>query len=310
MKRLIAMVGIGLICSIFTLSFTFAASQTQMGAGSNEMAWTKNASDILGKTIVSPDGEELGQVEDFVIGEDGQVDYVILSSGGFLGIGDKEYMVRWDSIRPGENENSLVADIDKSQLDKYTKQKQEHISRAETMPAQDSGQAGAMAKAGDSEKMAADQQDQMKKSQADVNKGQSGMDQDKTAMQPTEGNAQRKGMTAQAPAAVRESKAKDWIDKTVVGNNGQELGTVQNLFISSDGRVLYAVIASKDNNKLHPVPIDMIHKDGNDLKATFSEDKFTNSASFAKNDAPDLGKSEWQQKIRTYYGKEKAGKNQ
>ena len=310
MKRLIAMVGIGILCGVFTLSFSFAASQTQMGAGSNEMAWTKNASDILGKTIVSPDGEELGQVEDFVIGEDGQIDYVILSSGGFLGIGDKEYMVRWDSIRPGENENSLVAEIDKSQLDEYTRQKQEHMSKTGMMPAQENEKTGTMAKAGDSEKMAAGQQNQMKKSQTDANQGQTGMDQDKTAMQSTAESGQGNGVSAQAPAAVKESKAKDWIDKTVVGKNGQELGTVQNLFISSDGHVLYAVIASKDNNKLHPVPIDMIHKDGNDLKAAFSEDKFTNSASFAKNEAPNLGQSEWQQKIRTYYGKEKTDKNE
>jgi len=62
-------------------------------------------------------GETLGKVDEFVLDFDtGRVAYVIVSVGGFLGIGDKLFAVPWEyfSVRP--DEHTLYVDIDKQML--------------------------------------------------------------------------------------------------------------------------------------------------------------------------------------------------
>ncbi len=48
-----------------------------------------NAGDLIGKTVKDRKGEELGKVEDVVIGSDGYADFVVLARGGFIDIGEK-----------------------------------------------------------------------------------------------------------------------------------------------------------------------------------------------------------------------------
>jgi sporulation protein YlmC with PRC-barrel domain len=78
--------------------------------------WAQKASDILDKKIVSATGEELGTAEDLVIGRDGKIEYVILSMGGFLGIGGERVVLPWDRIRSTPRVDQLVADVSKSEL--------------------------------------------------------------------------------------------------------------------------------------------------------------------------------------------------
>jgi len=52
--------------------------------------------DLIGKQVVSSDGESIGTVKDILLEKDGSMRGVLLSSGGFLGIGEKQVGVRWD----------------------------------------------------------------------------------------------------------------------------------------------------------------------------------------------------------------------
>lgn len=48
-----------------------------------------SADDLIGRTIESPDGENIGEISDLLIGPNDEVSQVIVDVGGFLGIGSK-----------------------------------------------------------------------------------------------------------------------------------------------------------------------------------------------------------------------------
>ncbi|MDG6244270.1 MAG: PRC-barrel domain-containing protein [Methanolobus sp.] len=74
-------------------------------------------SDIEGKSIENPQGEDLGNIEDIMIDLDrGMVAYTVLSFGGVLGIGDKYFAIPWDALRIKPGEHKFIVNIDKEKL--------------------------------------------------------------------------------------------------------------------------------------------------------------------------------------------------
>ena len=62
-------------------------------------AGTYMASELTGEPVQNGDGEDLANIDDFVIDEGGQISHVVVSFGGFLGLGDKQVMLPWDQIQ-------------------------------------------------------------------------------------------------------------------------------------------------------------------------------------------------------------------
>ncbi|MGX1100591.1 PRC-barrel domain-containing protein [Amorphus sp. MBR-141] len=60
---------------------------------------TYMASELTGEPVQNGDGEDLANIDDFVIDEGGQISHVVVSFGGFLGLGDKQVMLPWDQIQ-------------------------------------------------------------------------------------------------------------------------------------------------------------------------------------------------------------------
>src|SRR3546814_17374583 len=59
-----------------------------------------SADDVRGKTVHGRDGDKLGTVDKLLLDErTGQVAYVILSTGGFLGLGQSYHPVPWPAFR-------------------------------------------------------------------------------------------------------------------------------------------------------------------------------------------------------------------
>ena len=56
------------------------------------------ASDLVGMDITNDEGDEVGEVGELLVEEDGTVQYVIFDVGGFLGIGEKSVAVTWDEM--------------------------------------------------------------------------------------------------------------------------------------------------------------------------------------------------------------------
>jgi sporulation protein YlmC with PRC-barrel domain len=76
------------------------------------------ASEVIGKDVKNPQGENLGDVKDLVIDQDmGSIAYAVVSFGGFLGMGDKLFAVPWSALsRSGDK--VLVLDVPKERLQK------------------------------------------------------------------------------------------------------------------------------------------------------------------------------------------------
>ena len=54
-------------------------------------------SGFLGERVTTPEGETVGRIDDFIIGDD-EVLMTIISTGGFLGIGDRKVAIPYSSL--------------------------------------------------------------------------------------------------------------------------------------------------------------------------------------------------------------------
>lgn len=76
------------------------------------------AADTLeGDDVINTRGEDLGNIKDIMIDvPSGRVAYAVLSSGGFLGIGDKLFAIPWSALTLDADRKCFVLDVDKEKL--------------------------------------------------------------------------------------------------------------------------------------------------------------------------------------------------
>ena len=63
------------------------------------------ASKLIGTTVVNTANERVGDINEIVLGKDGKVAAVIVGVGGFLGMGEHEVAVNFNSIRMSRDQN-------------------------------------------------------------------------------------------------------------------------------------------------------------------------------------------------------------
>jgi len=71
---------------------------------------------LLGTSVTSVDGETIGEIDNVVIGGAGEVRYVIVGVGGFLGMGEKEVALRWDELTIAADGESAATMLTREQL--------------------------------------------------------------------------------------------------------------------------------------------------------------------------------------------------
>ncbi|MDN6322874.1 MAG: PRC-barrel domain-containing protein [Halomonas sp.] len=69
---------------------------------------TFHADALTGNKVKSSveDDEDIGTITDLIIDEDGQINAVIVGVGGFLGMGEKNVAIKWDSLELTKDEDS------------------------------------------------------------------------------------------------------------------------------------------------------------------------------------------------------------
>ena len=99
-------------------------SQRQGAAGQQQLTSKPSgafyADDIIGQNVKSRGtDEDIGEVTDLIIGQDGQVVGVIVSVGGFLGLGQKDVALPWDRLQHtmDDDESTFSVDMDQDQLE-------------------------------------------------------------------------------------------------------------------------------------------------------------------------------------------------
>ncbi|AYK14606.1 MAG: PRC-barrel domain-containing protein [Methanosarcina flavescens] len=78
-----------------------------------------SASTLKGDKVVSPTGDNIGKIEEFMIDiQDGKVGYVVVSHGGILGIGNKLFAVPWQALTLRVHEHAFALNVPKETLEK------------------------------------------------------------------------------------------------------------------------------------------------------------------------------------------------
>jgi sporulation protein YlmC with PRC-barrel domain len=113
-----------LLCSLLLLTAKpawtkDASSTTDESVKSVKMAlgaW--RGTQLMGVSVYTSDGDHVGAIADIVGDIKGQIIYVILSHGGFLGIGDKLIPLPWELLIPGKRSKSLEIQLSKKDLER------------------------------------------------------------------------------------------------------------------------------------------------------------------------------------------------
>jgi len=61
------------------------------------------AEDLEGSYVYGANNETVGEVDSLILGDDGQINEVVINVGGFLGLGEKPVAVTWDELQVLKN---------------------------------------------------------------------------------------------------------------------------------------------------------------------------------------------------------------
>jgi sporulation protein YlmC with PRC-barrel domain len=70
-------------------------------------------SKVIGSDVRNKSGDKIGDIRDLVVDDHGTIKLAIVSTGGFLGVGDRLHAVPWDVLALGPKDDHIL-DIDKA----------------------------------------------------------------------------------------------------------------------------------------------------------------------------------------------------
>jgi len=77
------------------------------------------ASTLEGDDIVNRQGDKLGELEEVMLDvTTGRIAYAVMSAGGFLGMGDKQFAVPWSALTMDPENHCFILDADKERLER------------------------------------------------------------------------------------------------------------------------------------------------------------------------------------------------
>ncbi|MGH8479980.1 MAG: PRC-barrel domain-containing protein [Gammaproteobacteria bacterium] len=80
-----------------------------------DLAQTHRAKSVIGMNVKNSQGESLGKIHDLVLNfHDGDIAYVVVSSGGLLGVGDTLRAVPWKALSLNSQADGFVLNLDQT----------------------------------------------------------------------------------------------------------------------------------------------------------------------------------------------------
>jgi sporulation protein YlmC with PRC-barrel domain len=221
------------------------------------------ASNLMGENVYNgtgDDAEHIGDVNDLVIGADGNVEAVVVSVGGFLGLGEKNVAIDFAELDWAERDNDrwLVASMTKEQLEQQTAFDSSAYEAEQTAamttstdvapaPATDAAQAPAATTEAPADNMA-----EAPAATTDTTAQAPAATTDTTAQAP----AATTDTTAQAPAATTDTtttaaidrstltemasgdiRAEEMVGTTVYGANDENVGEIGDVVLTAEGQI-------------------------------------------------------------------------
>jgi PRC-barrel domain len=88
------------------------------GASTDETTALIASNKVEGTAVYNRAGEHLGKVYNFMVNKRaGQVEYAVMSFGGFLGIGDSYHPLPWKALTYDTRMGGYMVDLDKQKLE-------------------------------------------------------------------------------------------------------------------------------------------------------------------------------------------------
>jgi hypothetical protein len=76
------------------------------------------ASRLIGSYVYNDEREDIGSIDDLMIGGDDRVEFAILSVGGFLGLGAHLVAVRFDSLETDDSGRIVLPGASREELER------------------------------------------------------------------------------------------------------------------------------------------------------------------------------------------------
>jgi sporulation protein YlmC with PRC-barrel domain len=71
----------------------------------------------MGNTVIDKAGKELGTVKDLLINQAaGRIEYIIMSYGGTLGIGEDDYSLPWKDVTLTTSDSEMVIQVNEAPI--------------------------------------------------------------------------------------------------------------------------------------------------------------------------------------------------
>lgn len=247
-------------------------NDTRTIAGSPQHAFRiQKASDLIGKPVVNPQGERLGEVQDLAIDPDHEtrVAYAVLSFGGFLGMGEKWFAIPMSALTLPDDAKHFVLAVEKDRLKTAASFDKERWPKM-----------GDLAWATDVHKFY----------------GQ----RPYWVTRETESSPE---------TPLRIQKASDLMGRSVQNDRGEKLGDIKDLAIDPDnGRVVYAVLSFGGflgmGDKLFAIPPSVVQIPGTGSFTVLMIDKeqLKNAPGFDKSHWPNLAEPTLVTSTYEFYG--------
>lgn len=85
------------------------------------------ASTLEGNPVINLEGEKLGTIDEIMLDVPmGRIAYAVLSSGGFLGLGDKLFAIPWAALTLDIENKCFILDVSKERLEQAPGFDKEH----------------------------------------------------------------------------------------------------------------------------------------------------------------------------------------
>jgi sporulation protein YlmC with PRC-barrel domain len=95
--------------------FSQASAPAMTPAERHDWERLHRVSKVIGSDVRNKVGDKIGDIRDLVLDDRGTIKLAIVSTGGFLGVGDRLHAVPWDAMTLGPKDDHIL-DIDKARL--------------------------------------------------------------------------------------------------------------------------------------------------------------------------------------------------
>lgn len=88
-----------------------SAGEKQPGFLQTESSEQWRASKLMGASVVGPDDQSIGDINEILLSKDGGVEAVVVGVGGFLGMGEKNVAIAFESLNVQRSEGNEIEKI-------------------------------------------------------------------------------------------------------------------------------------------------------------------------------------------------------